>query len=167
MGQRATFILAAVLTGFLLVAVGAVAGRVVDAGAAPAAPAPTAAPTAELLTAMQQRDAAYRQLIAEANARLQQLSAGPADTQTTYPITPARALLIATSATGGSLVRLPELVNVQGTVAYEVILTSGTFYVDATTGKLLTNNTAPVVTVVRSSGGGHEHEHEHEGGGDD
>jgi len=166
MGQRTSFILAAVLTGFLLVALGGVAGRVVDAGAAPAVAA-TAAPTAELISVMQQRDAAYRQLIAEANARLQQLGSAAA-APVTYPITSAKALLIATSAAGGSLVRLPELVNVQGTVAYEVVLTSGTFYVDATTGRILTNNTPAVVTVVRSSGGGHEeHEGEHEGGGDD
>lgn len=157
MGQRTSFILAAVLTGFLLVALGGVAGRVVGASAANSTPAPTA----ELVTAMQQREAAYRQLVAEANARLQQMNVA-SESSANFPITPAQALVIVTSAAGGNPIRMPELVSLQGTVAYEVVLTSGTFYIDATTGRILTNNTPQVAIVARASGGEHE-EFEHEG----
>jgi uncharacterized membrane protein YkoI len=165
MRQRVTFVLAAAVTGFLLVALGGVVGRVVNASASQAA----VAPTAELVSAMQGREAVYRQLIAEANARIEQAQAtGGEPSQLSTPITAAKALLIATSAAGGRLVRLPELVNVQGTVAWEVVLSSGTFYVNATTGQILASPKPQTVTVVRSSGDDHEeHEHEGEGGGDD
>jgi uncharacterized membrane protein YkoI len=174
MTPRFSLILAAVVTGFLLVALGGVVGRVTSAGAseAPAAaPQMVAAPTADLVAMMQQRDAAYRQLIERANIRLQQAQTVAEPTPAPYPITPDQALLIATSVAGGTQVRPPELVDVQGTVAYEVALTTGTYYVDATTGRILKNNTPATVTIVRSSGGGHGEHEDHEGseheGGDD
>jgi uncharacterized membrane protein YkoI len=169
MKPRFSLILAAVVTGFLLVALGGVVGHVTAAGASEAAAASQAAavPTADLVAVMQQREAAYRQLIEQANVRLQQAPTAAADpTQPAYPITPDQALLIATSVAGGTQVRPPELVDVQGTVAYEVALTTGTYYVDATTGQILINNTPPTVNIVRASGGEHE-DHDGEEGGDD
>jgi uncharacterized membrane protein YkoI len=158
MKQRWVLILAAALTGFLLVGLGAFGGRVTAANASGAA-----APTAELISVMQQREAAYRQLIEQANARLQQGQGSVDPSSAEHPVTPDQALLIATSVAGGTQVRTPELVDVQGVVAYEVVLTTGTYYVDATTGNLLVNTTSPIVTVVRGSRGEHEDsEHEHD-----
>ena len=80
MTQKMAIVLAAVLTAFLLVFGGAIAARVSQADAAPkqapAAPAPTAEPpTADVMAQaqalIQQRDAEYRQLIDQANQRLQ------------------------------------------------------------------------------------------------
>lgn len=108
--------------------------------------------------------------IEEANRRLaemeQQLSRGqaaPAETVNVMAQTPAqagpaqapnnsvpavallpqRALEIAqTSAPGAVAQRLPELVNFQGTVAYEVAFNTGMVYVDANSGALLYNGAA-------------------------
>jgi hypothetical protein len=166
MTQRVSLILAAVVTGFLLVAVGAVGGRVVTASASEAANAPAdAVPTPDLVSAMQQREAAYRQLIDQANARLLQAQAAsqPAQpAQPTYPVTPDQAAARAIAFAGGTLVQPPQLVDVQGTIAYEVVLTGGTYYVNATTSGILMNN-VQTITISASSGG---YEYEHEGGDD-
>lgn len=64
------------------------------------------------------------------------------------------------------LIRTPELVNLQGTLAYEVVLNQGTIYVDANNGKVLFNSVStPVAPTppVRNR----ESESEHEEGHDD
>jgi hypothetical protein len=167
MTQRVSLILAAVVTGFLLVAVGAVGGRVVTANASGGAAA--AAPAADLVSVMQQRDAAYRQMIDQANSRLLQAQAASQPEQPalpTYPVTADQAAARAIAFAGGTLVQPPQLVDVQGTIAYEVVLTGGTFYVNATTSGILMNN-VPTITISTSSGGGYEDEHEGHEGGDD
>ena len=175
MKQRLSFLLAAVVTGFLLVALGGVAGNVLGAsasgGAGASENAAAPAPTEDLVSVMQQREAVYRQMIADANARIEQLqappSAEPAQPETpAYPVTPDQAAERAILFAGGTLVQSPELVNVQGTVAYEVVLSGGTFYVNATTGGILMPR-VETVTISNSSGRGGEHEeHEHEGDDD-
>ncbi len=81
MNQKIAFLFAGILTAFLLVIGGGLAGRLSQSSAAPA-PAPTAAPadaapvaqidpSAQLIAQMQQREAAYQQLIDQANQRLQ------------------------------------------------------------------------------------------------
>jgi len=109
-----------------------------------------------------EREAAYRQQLDEANARLreantrlQQLYATtptplPLETPTPlpqptaeaslppYPISveeAARNALVA--APGATLLGTPELVSVNGVAAYEVALRSGNVYVDANTGRIL------------------------------
>lgn len=157
MNQRVSLILAAVVTGFLLVAVGAIGGRVVTASASEAANAPAA----DLVSVMQQRDAAYRQMIEQANARLLQAPAAsqPAQpAQPTYPVTPDQAAARAIAFAGGTLVQPPQLVDVQGTIAYEVVLTGGTYYVNATTSGILMSNAQTI--TISTSGGGYEDEHE-------
>src|SRR5581483_4051927 len=60
-----------------------------------------------------------------------------------YPITPDMAAAIALNVVpGGQLTRPPELVDFQGTVAYEVMLAQGAVYVDANTGQVLYNAAA-------------------------
>ncbi len=56
---------------------------------------------------------------------------------------PQRALEIAQASAPGAIAqRLPELVNFQGTVAYEVAFNTGMVYVDANSGALLYNGAA-------------------------
>lgn len=55
-------------------------------------------------------------------------------------LTPQRALEIALIAAPGTVAqRMPELVDFQGVVAYEVLLNAGTMYVDANSGAILYN----------------------------
>lgn len=58
-------------------------------------------------------------------------------------LTPQRALEIALIAAPGAVAqRMPELVDFQGAVAYEVLLNAGTMYVDANSGAILYNSVA-------------------------
>ena len=80
-------------------------------------------------------------------------SAGPGDLGTSddsgqksggtaYPISAEQAGSIALSNTpGASLLQQPQLVNLQGTAAYEVLLDRGQVFVDATSGQVLYDGT--------------------------
>jgi|DewCreStandDraft_2_1066082.scaffolds.fasta_scaffold01154_14 hypothetical protein len=125
MSQRTAFILAAALTAFVLVVLGAVAAHIglvgqADAAAATLPPA-TASPAAP------------------------QSGADPSSIQPQpdAPIATISPDLAATIALNllpdASVLRTPELVDFQGTVAYEVVLDRGTVYVDATNGRILNN----------------------------
>jgi hypothetical protein len=58
-----------------------------------------------------------------------------------YPVSAEDAANIAlTSAPGAALAQDPRLVNVNGTLAYEVVLDRGVVYVDATSGQVLYNS---------------------------
>ncbi len=48
------------------------------------------------------------------------------------------------AAPGTQLTKTPELVSFNGTVAYEVVLNQGTVYVDASSGKILSNSVPQV-----------------------
>ncbi|MBC8159710.1 MAG: PepSY domain-containing protein [Roseiflexaceae bacterium] len=82
--------------------------------------------------------------IVAANARLSQpnQSAAPASPASpdvpAYAITAGQAEAAALQAyPNATLTRMPEVVDYQGTLAYEVTLDQGTLYVDAQTGTLL------------------------------
>lgn len=99
------------------------------------------------------------------NASIQQPAA--ASDAVAVQLTPGQAAVIATGAVPNAvLVRAPELVDFQGTVAYEVGLSQGNVYVDANTGKVLFNgasaNATTSVRGERQRAGEH-----HEGGNDD
>jgi len=118
-----------------------------------------------------------RSLIAQANQRLldanaqaavtAEAKAGAADSSLSglaNNITPEQAAVLALVASrGGMLTAQPELVNFEGTVAYEVKLTSGPIYIDAATGRVLYNSAAARQVIIVSSSGGHS---EHESGDD-
>ena len=142
---------------------------------------------------LQQREAQYQQQLQAANIRLQeayaqqqaladQLAAAQAQTvaqpaaqsaasvaSTGYAITPEQAVLVALGAAPGNApVSGPELVSFQGTAAYEVGLSGGLVYVDATTGAVLYNGAVAAAISIPQLSGGSDHEHEeHEGGEDD
>jgi uncharacterized membrane protein YkoI len=85
-----------------------------------------------------------------------------------YPVSADDAGAIALAAEPGTqLTAKPELVDFQGTVAYEVVLDAGKVYVDANTGQILYDGVA--ANKMAQQGGGHgEHEGgEHEGEHDD
>ncbi|WP_448605261.1 hypothetical protein [Thermoflexus hugenholtzii] len=154
------------LIAFTLVILGAVVGQaarseVATGLAVEVTSTPAADPNLEAL--LQEREQAYRQLIAEANARLQQAyqqiqelsaqqagaSGAPARPQA--QISPARAIWIAMNvAPGSALMKEPELVLFQGILAYEVVLDQGTLYIDANTGRILYNGIPPVIQVVQA-----------------
>lgn len=165
MTQRRALSLAAGLTAFVLVVLGAVFGGPMIAQAA----SPTGAIDAAAAAQLQEREAAYRQLLERANSQLQQaydqiaqLQAGtPTDAAVTatYPVSADLAAGLALNlAPGARLVRWPSLVDFQGTVAYEIILDRGPVYIDATTARLLFNGTSR--TANASLAGGFDGEHE-------
>lgn len=170
MSQKSLIALAGTLTAFVLVLVGGVAGRVSSAQAAAAA-APAVTPSPAVAELWNQREAAYRSLIDQANQRLlaanAQTAAAAADIgagaagigQAATNITPEQAAVLALVASrGASLTALPELVNFQGTVAFEAKMTSGLIYIDAASGRVLYNGAARQMVVAGVSGEPGEHE---------
>ncbi len=95
------------------------------------------------------------------------VEAAPAPLTTTLPAateSPVQAALSADVAAqialnvapGASLTKTPELVNFQGTVAYEVLLDQGAVYVDANSGKVLANTAAQNIAGANSTQRGGE-----------
>ena len=125
MSQKMAFIVAGALTAFVLVLMAGVAASVAikSGGIAPAH--------------------------AQAQSALFAQGSGAAAVQ----ITAAQATEIAQrAAPGAKLTRPPELVNFQGSVAYEVLLNQGTLYVDANSGSVLFNSAAAVVSAPVQNG---------------
>jgi hypothetical protein len=162
--HRTALILAAFLTAFVLIMTGGlVTLRSIAQPAEAAAPAAAGA-----------REAEWRQLLAQANERLQQANDALAQAQAA-PVQPstgdsaagtdigalraAQAALLAVP--GARLLRPPELVNFQGTTAYEVVLDQGAVYVDAATSQILYNGADAAQMSVRRG------EHEDHDGDDD
>jgi uncharacterized membrane protein YkoI len=180
MSQKALVLIAGALTAFVLVIVGGVSARVASASAA--SPATDAAVSS---AAWSQREAEYQTLIQQANQQLQDAYAriasmspqAPATSVPTGPkvvFTPADAAGVALQAVPGSkLKRTPELVEYQGTLAYEVHTTAGLFYIDADTGAILysgaaaSSYSASAPSSSSPSSSYHESEDNHSSGGDD
>lgn len=174
MTQRIALLMAAALTAFLVVAGAALGASLARPAAPPAtAPAPVTAsdPLADpaVQAVLQDREASYRQLVEEANRRLEQANAQlqatppPAPTAPSPPppaapaapeppISVVAASAIALSvAPGAQLTARPETVSFEGTLAYEVRLDQGLVYVDANTGRVLYNGATAPVTARASS----------------
>lgn len=117
MSQRTALIVAAALTAFMLVVIGAIGGSIVTKPA-------IGSNTTTVQPAVHP-----------------QLAAAPQQTtdwQTA--VSPGMAGQIAiNSARGATLLRTPELVSFQGVVAYEALLDRGVVYVDANNGRVLYN----------------------------
>lgn len=148
MNQRLALLLAGALTAFLLVLMGSVASAlVVLPGILPPAQA-QAEVSAQPQPDAQIQTAPVAQPVVAAN-------------RITMRLTPQQAASIAqTTAPRTRLVGAPELVNYNGTVAYEVVLDRGTLYVDANNGKVLENGAASVSS--KRGGESHEEREEHE-----
>ncbi|MFZ6030812.1 MAG: PepSY domain-containing protein [Chloroflexota bacterium] len=185
MSQKTALWVAAALTAFILVLGGAVAGR-----ANQAQQAAGAIPTVDIETLILQREAKYKALLDQANAQLaeaynsaqttaaQQVAAQPATVPTPGWISAEEAMSAAViSVPGAKVLRQPELVDFQGTVAYEVRLDKGTVYIDASNGALLYDGTArqsvassqsPASETRHGDGDDHdEHDDDHDEHDDD
>jgi hypothetical protein len=102
-------------------------------------------------------------------ATLEQAPEPAAPAEATYALTPHDAATVAlTVAARASVVSVPELVSYEGTVAYEVRTDLGLLYVDANSGAVLYNGMS---VENRPYGRGRSHErddddHEYEGDDD-
>ena len=146
MNQRMALIIAGALTALVLV-------LMLGVGATVAVQSFLVARTTTLPQA-QASDTASLQPVATSNTVATNLSANQA------------ARIALNAAPNAALTHAPELVNLQGTVAYQVSLNSGIVYVDANNGAVLFNSTianiAPTIngSSQRRSG---EHSETHEG----
>jgi hypothetical protein len=185
MSQRLALIISAALTAFVLVLAGAVFGKYSrsDSAAATAAPdaaAATAAPEAVAATAAPeaaatdptaappeaqlylQREAAYRDLVSQANQRLQEAyaqlqsqSAAQSAAPAAVLITPQElAAIVAQVAPGLNLQGQPQLTTYQGKAAYQLVLGTGVLIIDAQTGQILYNGLGVLNAATSSHGGG-------------
>jgi len=111
--------------------------------------------------AIAEREAAYVQMIQQANQQLAAaqaaLSSAGTGVTSTQQVSAASAAQIAEAAALNGAARTgdPELVDFEGTVAYEVPFDLGNIYVDAATSKVIyngTNNVAPSVIGPEQAG---------------
>lgn len=116
---------------------------------------------------LQEREAVYQQMLAEANQG-QDLSSLANDGQFSDEdfIEAGLAVALGQNALGGgTLIRNPELVSVNGRPAYALVYDRGQVYVDAVNGAILYNSRAGSQTVSSSSA--HHEDDEHEEWDDD
>lgn len=168
MSQRGILILAAVLTAFSLVVVGAAAGGLF-AVPAPASTAtvepPQSTPAAIPAAVVAQREEAWRKLVDEANARLAEQQKALATLRPlgakNEPVVPSLAAIVVARACspGAEPVRAPELVSYQGVEAWEVVLGTGTVYVDAVTAMVLHDGTVKAAPRLRQRDGDDDEHH--------
>ncbi len=164
MSQKMMIALAVCLTAFVLVMAGGVFARVSGASAAPD---PVAALSPAVQDLWNQREAAYRAIVDQANQRLEAAGQAPtavepaaATSQSPLAgLSPSEAGQIAlTAAPGARITRLPELVMFQGITAYEVQTTLGPVYIDAATGQVVYNSAAQMTVVAARGDWDDEHE---------
>jgi uncharacterized membrane protein YkoI len=190
MSQRTGLIIAVILTAFVLVIGGAIVGRITQPVKSPAVT--EAVQQSAAVQQLMERESAYQDLARQANERLQQAytklqvqSQAQATTiSPVYVFSAEQAADIALQmAPGAVLLGIPELVNFQGVMAYQVTLNAGIVYIDANSGQVLYNGIVTRASVGSSNkglakyernpdkGGNSERggggEHESEGGGDD
>lgn len=116
--------------------------------------------TATATTAqLSDREQAYQQLLADANAKIslanQQIeelvNQLPTETSATvepYLFSSQQAAALAANIAGVAPQALPELVNFNNTPAYEAVYANGKIYIDANTGRILYNGLQAKVTSV-------------------
>jgi uncharacterized membrane protein YkoI len=135
MTQKFAYILAAGMAAFMIVLLGALGAYIVLHGQDGTA---ASAVAANVTTPLQST--------APNSARSGDLGmsddSGQSSEGTTYPISAEQAGNIALSSVpGASLLQQPQLVNLQGTAAYEVLLDRGQVFVDASSGQVLYDGT--------------------------
>ncbi|TFH35032.1 MAG: hypothetical protein E4G99_08220 [Anaerolineales bacterium] len=169
--NRKALMLSVGITAFVIVTIGGVFAAFAQSrlGSGPAIAAADLLSDPAVQAALSEREAAYQQLIDEANQRLAE-----ATTATTvmtepvleeYPVSIGLAVALAQNALGGgTLLRQPEMVLLNGRVAYELILDRGQVYIDATSGAILYNSgAAALVANASGSSRGHDDDDDHEG----
>jgi hypothetical protein len=93
---------------------------------------------------LREREAEYQSMIDEANRRLAEVAGAGEDAAVgEYPVASDLAVALGRIALdGGTLLRQPELVSVNGRAAYELIFDRGRVYIDAISGAILYNSNA-------------------------
>lgn len=194
MKQKSMLVVSIVLTVFVLTILGGVVSTVRGAGkesatittqvvdTATSAPDPTAI-DANIQQAIQAREAAYQELIAQANARLAQMQAEQEalqaqiealQSQSIEPTSPAQvspqeAAQIAAKYMGRSDLYSVETTSSNGATVYKVTFSSGDIVLVGLDGQVISVQAAPKVSSSAqsrssSSGGEHEnHDDDHEG----
>jgi len=188
--NKTALMISVALTAFALIVVAAVFSavkvpHVATAANVPAASAPeaTAAVEVQLQQAISDREAAYQDLINQANARLASLQSENQALQvqlkevqnnvqqTSVPVSlsPESAAQVAASWLGDSQIYSVESTMVQGMAAYKVNFSSGAIVYVSAEGQVI-GSQAPATTLNVSNGGiqrggGNEHD-EHEGNDD-
>jgi uncharacterized membrane protein YkoI len=182
MNQKYALTLAVGITAFVLVVGGGIAAKFGHPASAPAtavAPMPTATDIqafyaqreaeyqAQIDAANQALAEAYAQLEAASTATQQPQSTATQDPQSTptpdFYLTPQGAMSAAIlTVPGATILSVPELVNYQGIVAYEVRLDSGIVYVDASNGAVLYNGAAQAQVPAPARRHGDDNENGHD-----
>ncbi|MEJ2012180.1 MAG: hypothetical protein P8X64_08150 [Anaerolineales bacterium] len=163
MNRKALF-LSLGITAFVLVTAGGVLAAFAQSQSAPQpATIEDVLNDPEVQALLQEREAAYQQMIDEANQRLVEAEgAAEGSVAGEYPVPADLAVALGRIALdGGTLLRNPELVSVNGRAAYELIYDRGRVYVDATSGAILFNSSAGS-SLVNSSPSSREHDDEGE-----
>ena len=199
--NKTAFIISVALTAFVLMMIGGIVYTVhasdkAQQAAALATPTESqdlSTPTVDpaMVQAFNEREAAYQQLIAEANARLEKAQqqeqalqeqlatlqasqANNAQVAVQDVITPQQAADIASNALGQTSIYSVELAPMNGQNLFKVTFSSGDIVYVSMDGQIAGSVSAPQQSVspnTLAAGGGHEgeheREHEHSGGGDD
>ncbi len=144
MKHKGSLIISTIITAALItIGIGVI--RNANADNAQAAAAPTA-----VVTQSADREQAYQQLLADANAKIalanqeieqlvNQIPTQGVENATLYLFSPQQAAALAANIAGVSPNALPELVNFNNTPSYEVVYANGKVYVDANSGRILYN----------------------------
>jgi len=169
MFNRKAFMLSIGITAFVIVTVGGIVAAFAQSrsGSEPAMAATDLLSDPAVQAVLREREAAYQQLIDEANRRLADATTPTAEPiLEDYSVSAGLAVALAQNALGGgTLLRQPEMVSFSGRVAYELILDRGQVYIDATSGAILYNS--GVIQVASASGSSREHEDDDHGDFDD
>ena len=199
--NKTAFVISAVLTAFLLAIVGGVvytvrgvetanAAKLANASTstAPADPQPTQGLDPQTQQEIQQREATYQNLIAQANERLvqaqqkqQELQAQIAALKTTtvssdqapapVSVAPEQAAQIAAQYLNQTSIYSVETSLLKGEMVYKVTMSSGDIAYVSLDGQFIGVQLAPEVQpstrVLVHNGGGGGSDDEHEGGDDD
>ena len=155
MNQKVTIILSTIVTTFSLVLLGGVVGRV---SSPVAAISPDTSVSTEQAPAQKANYAPQYEVVpAQAPAQV------PAQASTVAITSDQAALIALSNAPGASLTKTPELVDFEGSVAYEVMLNNGTLYINANDGQVLYNSLIVSATANQGyEGEEYEEEEEHE-----
>jgi uncharacterized membrane protein YkoI len=135
MTQKFAYIVAAGMAAFMIVLLGALGAYIVLHGQDGKAASAEAASVTAPVESTAPNGAGSGDLGTSSDS-------GQSSGGTTYPISAEQAGNIALSnAPGASLLQEPQLVKLQGTAAYEVLLDRGQVFVDATSGQVLYDGT--------------------------
>ena len=135
MSQRIALVTAAALAAFMAVVLGAL-GAYVLLGRATASPAAASPEASSFQAPAPQFGTGEGQPVATQVPR--DFNTGNSGGSNNYPVSADQAGQIALNAApGASLLATPTLVNLNGTVAYQVRLNMGLVYVDANSGQVL------------------------------